>query len=50
MTQVIVCNIEDAIKQGLKARASANGWRKVEEVRHIEPLSVSVVTPCADKP
>ena len=35
MAQVIVRNIEDAIKAGLKARASAHGWSMEEEVRQI---------------
>lgn len=42
MTQVIVCNIEDAIKAGLEARASKCGWRMEEEVRLILRRAVGV--------
>ena len=35
MAQVIVRNIEDGVKAGLKQRASAHGWSMEEEVREI---------------
>ena len=35
MAQVIVRNIEDAVKEGLKARAIEHGWSMEEEVRQI---------------
>ena len=35
MAQVIVRNIEDAVKAGLKARAFQHGWSMEEEVRQI---------------
>ncbi len=35
MAQVIVRNIEDSVKAGLKQRASAHGWSMEEEVREI---------------
>lgn len=35
MAQVIVRNIEDGVKTGLKARASRHGWSMEEEVRQI---------------
>jgi plasmid stability protein len=42
MAQVIVRNIEDDIKVGLKARASEHGWSMEEEVRQILRRAVSV--------
>lgn len=42
MAQVIVRNIEDNIKAGLKARASEHGWSMEEEVRQILRRAVSV--------
>jgi plasmid stability protein len=35
MAQMIVRNIDDYVKSGLKARASLNGWSMEEEVRQI---------------
>ncbi len=35
MAQVVVRNIEEEVKQGLKARASAHGWSMEEEARQI---------------
>lgn len=35
MAQVIVRNIEEEVKNGLKARASQHGWSMEEEVRQI---------------
>ena len=35
MAQIIVRNIEDDVKIGLKARASRHGWSMEEEVRQI---------------
>ena len=35
MAQVIVRNIEDDVKAGLKQRASQHGWSMEEEVRQI---------------
>jgi plasmid stability protein len=35
MAQVIVRNIDDGVKAGLKARAAAHGWSMEEEVRQI---------------
>jgi len=35
MAQVLVRNIEDGVKTGLKARASRHGWSMEEEVRQI---------------
>ena len=35
MAQVIVRNIEDDVKAGLKARATRHGWSMEEEVRQI---------------
>jgi len=35
MAQVIVRNIEDEVKAGLKQRASRHGWSMEEEVRQI---------------
>ena len=42
MAQVIVRNIEDDVKAGLKARASQHGWSMEEEVRQILRRAVSV--------
>lgn len=41
MAQVIVRNIEDDVKAGLKARASRHGWSMEEEVRQILRQAVS---------
>lgn len=41
MAQVIVRNIEDNIKAGLKQRASEHGWSMEEEVRQILRRAVS---------
>jgi plasmid stability protein len=42
MAQVIVRNIEEDVKAGLKARASEHGWSMEEEVRQILRRAVSV--------
>lgn len=41
MAQVIVRNIDDSVKSGLKARASLHGWSMEEEVRQILRQAVS---------
>lgn len=41
MAQVVVRNIEDGVKSGLKARASRHGWSMEEEVRQILRQAVS---------
>jgi antitoxin FitA len=41
MAQVIVRNIEDDVKAGLKRRASQHGWSMEEEVRQILRRAVS---------
>lgn len=41
MAQVIVRNLEDDVKAGLKARASQHGWSMEEEVRQILRRAVS---------
>ncbi len=41
MAQVIVRNIEDEVKNSLKARASQHGWSMEEEVRQILRRAVS---------
>ena len=41
MAQVIVRNIEDDVKKGLKERASQHGWSMEEEVRQILRRAVS---------
>ena len=41
MAQVIVRNIEDVVKAGLKQRASLHGWSMEEEVRQILRRAVS---------
>lgn len=41
MAQVIVRNIEDDVKSGLKQRASQHGWSMEEEVRQILRRAVS---------
>ncbi len=41
MAQVIVRNIEDDVKAGLKARAARHGWSMEEEVRQILRRAVS---------
>jgi plasmid stability protein len=41
MAQVIVRNIEDDVKAGLKLRASQHGWSMEEEVRQILRRAVS---------
>lgn len=35
MSQVVVRNLEDGVKAGLKRRASLHGWSMEEEVRQI---------------
>jgi plasmid stability protein len=42
MAQVIVRNIEEDVKAGLKARAIEHGWSMEEEVRQILRRAVSV--------
>jgi plasmid stability protein len=42
MAQVIVRNLEDDVKAGLKARATLHGWSMEEEVRQILRRAVSV--------
>lgn len=41
MAQVIVRNIDDDVKAGLKARAAQHGWSMEEEVRQILRRAVS---------
>lgn len=41
MAQVIVRNIDDDVKAGLKQRASQHGWSMEEEVRQILRRAVS---------
>jgi plasmid stability protein len=41
MAQVIVRNIDDAVKAGLKKRATQHGWSMEEEVRQILRRAVS---------
>jgi len=41
MAQVIVRNIEEDVKAGLKARAREHGWSMEEEVRQILRRAVS---------
>lgn len=43
MAQVIVRNIEDDVKAGLKARATQHGWSMEEEVRQILRRAVNEV-------
>jgi plasmid stability protein len=45
MAQVIVRNIEDDVKAGLKERASLHGWSMEEEVRQILRQAVSTAAP-----
>ena len=35
MSQVVVRNLEDGVKEGLKLRASLHGWSMEEEARQI---------------
>lgn len=44
MAQVIVRNIDDDVKAGLKQRASQHGWSMEEEVRQILRNAVSEKT------
>ncbi len=44
MAQVIVRNIDDDVKAGLKRRASQHGWSMEEEVRQILRRAVSEQT------
>ena len=44
MAQVIVRNIDDDVKAGLKRRASQHGWSMEEEVRQILRRAVSEKT------
>lgn len=41
MAQVIVRNIEEEVKAGLKQRASQHGWSMEEEVRQILRRAIS---------
>lgn len=43
MAQVILCNIEDDVKAGLKTRATQHGWSIEKEVRQILRCAVSEV-------
>jgi len=45
MAQVIVRNIEEDVKVGLKARATQHGWSMEEEVRQILRAAVSAPEP-----
>jgi len=45
MAQVIVRNIEDEVKAGLKLRALQHGWSMEEEVRQILRQSVCQAAP-----
>lgn len=45
MAQVIVRNIEDDVKLGLKQRASQHGWSMEEEVRQILRQAVRTAAP-----
>lgn len=45
MAQVIVRNIEEDVKAGLKQRASQHGWSMEEEVRQILRRAVSEKSP-----
>ena len=45
MAQVIVRNIEDDVKIGLKQRASQHGWSMEEEVRQILRQAVRTAAP-----
>ena len=45
MAQVIVRNIEDEVKTGLKQRAALHGWSMEEEVRQILRSAVSQALP-----
>ena len=49
MAQMIVRNIEDSVKTGLKARASLHGWSMEEEVRHILREAVNQPPPARTK-
>lgn len=44
MAQIIVRNIDDDVKSGLKARASLHGWSMEEEVRQILRQAVNEPT------
>ena len=49
MAQVIVRNIEDDVKAGLKQRATFHGWSMEEEVRQILRRAVSEEMPVGPK-
>ena len=49
MAQVIVRNIEDDVKAGLKQRATLHGWSMEEEVRQILRRAVSEEMPVGPK-
>jgi plasmid stability protein len=49
MAQVIVRNIEEDVKAGLKARAAEHGWSMEEEVRQILRRAVSTPTQARPK-
>ena len=49
MAQVIVRNIEDSVKAGLKQRASMHGWSMEEEVREILRRAVRELAPAPRK-
>lgn len=42
MSQVVVRNLEEGVKEGLKQRASLHGWSMEEEVRQILRKAVLV--------
>lgn len=48
MAQVVVRNLEEEVKAGLKARASRHGWSMEEEVRQI--LRRAVIEESAARP
>ena len=45
MAQVIVRNLEDEVKAGLKLRALQHGWSMEQEIRQILRLAVSQAAP-----
>ena len=49
MAQVVVRNIEDSVKQGLKSRAMQHGWSMEEELRQILRRAVNEPMPAKTK-
>jgi len=49
MAQVIVRNVDDYVKAGLKFRASQHGWSMEEEIRQILQRAVSEEVPIRSK-